>query len=207
VDTRCVALESEQVTGADLLDSSGLEVVADTSSGMGITVCQIEGEGCAYPSERCFCQCSGGGECGYWNYFYREPGDEGWTYSPLGAVLRKVQDGSVEAWVWGDGRTPPGDDFSFESVCVPPDPTATDAPTPDVAAPITATFTPAGQEPTVQPPTSTARIPATTTSSPTATTTPALVTQTDAGLPVYWPFVLMVAGLAAAGILVRIRRS
>ena len=90
VETRCIAFDEEEITGADLLLTySGLDMVIDASSGMGITVCQLEGEGCAYPSEHCFCQCMGGGACAYWNYFYREPGSSEWTYSALGAVLRR----------------------------------------------------------------------------------------------------------------------
>jgi hypothetical protein len=74
VETRCVAFQDEEISGADLLlTHSGFDTVIDASSGMGITVCQIETEGCAYPAEPCFCRCMGGGECAYWNYFYQEP--------------------------------------------------------------------------------------------------------------------------------------
>ena len=216
VETRCVTFEEKQITGADLLLTySGFEAIVDASSGMGITVCQFEGEGCAYPSEPCFCQCMGGGECAYWNYFYREPGTSEWTYSALGAVLRKVQHGSVEAWVWGDGTTPPTFDGTFESICAAPtaEPTATVEP---IASPEPPTATPtamATQSPTKQtpeptqtpPPTSTTVPPASTTVLPTPTQMPEPApTQTLAG---YWPFGLMVLGLIATGLLVRFRRG
>ena len=50
VETRCVSFEEDQITGADLLALSGLNAVVDPSSGMGVTVCQIEGQGCPYPA-------------------------------------------------------------------------------------------------------------------------------------------------------------
>jgi hypothetical protein len=124
IETRCLDVPGEGLKGFDLLQASGLEIVADVSGGMGVSICRIEGQGCAFPAQHCFCQCMGGAGCAYWNYFYREPGSETWTYSPLGAVLRTVRPGAVEAWVWGDGTTPPAAGLTFEAVCQPPAPTA-----------------------------------------------------------------------------------
>ena len=216
VETRCVTFEEEEITGADLLLTySGLEAIIDASSGMGITVCQLEGEGCAHPSEACFCQCMGGGDCAYWNYFYREPGSSEWTYSALGAVLRKVRHGSVEAWVWGDGTTPPTFEGTFESICAAPTaaPTATvelaASPEPPTATPTTTATRPASTplpEPTqTLPPTSTTAPPASTTTLPAPTQIPEpAATQSLAS---YWPFGLMVLGLVAIGLFVRFRRG
>ena len=213
VETRCISFDEDEITGADLLLTySGFDMVIDASSGMGITVCQLEGEGCAYPSEHCFCQCMGGGACAYWNYFYREPGSSEWTYSALGAVLRKVRHGSVEAWVWGNGTTPPSFEGSFASICAAPtaEPTATTEPTtsvettvspePPTAAPTDrATQSPATNTPE---PTGTA-LPAATTIPPTPTETP----EPDAAgtLASYWPFGLMLLGLVAIGLFARRR--
>jgi hypothetical protein len=207
VETLCVALESEEITGADLLDTSGLDVIADASRGMGITVCQIEGKGCAYPSEACFCQCMGGGECAYWNYFYRDPGGSEWTYSALGAVLRKVRSGSVEAWVWGDGHTPPDDNLTFEAICKPPTVVPTRTPAPAQPALVTAT---AGQDqsrPAVQPPTSSPTVATAVSPSPIATHSPAPDTEASPSLASYWPFALTILGLAAIGVVVWLRRA
>ena len=118
VETRCIQFEEESISGADLLAKSGLDVAIDASSGLGITVCQIAGQGCDYPAERCFCQCSGTGSCAYWNYFYRDPDQAGWVYAALGALRHQAQPGSVEAWVWGNGQTPAAD-LTFEAVCQP----------------------------------------------------------------------------------------
>jgi hypothetical protein len=209
VETRCVAFQEEEITGADLLLTySGFDTIIDASSGMGITVCQLETEGCTYPSEPCFCQCMGGGECAYWNYFYREPGSNEWSYSALGAVLRKVRHGSVEAWVWGNGTTPPTFEGTFVSICVAPtaEPTATVEPTaspePPTAIPTAmATLTASTQppEPTRTPPPTITTIPPT----PTQTPEPG-ATQTLAS---YWPFGLMVVGLVLIGLFVRLRRG
>ena len=125
IETRCVEFTEQEITGADLLNRSGLNAIVDPSSGLGITVCRIEGQGCDYPAEACFCQCSGSGPCAYWNYFYREPGQDSWTYAPLGALRHKVTSGSIEAWLWGNGTPPPAADLSFDAVCPSPTPSPT----------------------------------------------------------------------------------
>ena len=213
VETRCISFDEDEITGADLLLTySGFEMVIDASSGMGITVCQLEGEGCAYPSEHCFCQCMGGGACAYWNYFYREPGSSEWTYSALGAVLRKVRHGSVEAWVWGNGTTPPSFEGSFASICAAPtaEPTATTEPTTSVET----TVSP--EPPTAAPTDRATQSPATKTPEPTGTALPAATaipptpTETPEPDPAgklasYWPFGLMLLGLVAIGLFARRR--
>ncbi len=184
---------------------------------MGITVCQLEGEGCTYPSEACFCQCMGGGECAYWNYFYREPGSSEWTYSALGAVLRKVRHGSVEAWVWGDGTEPPSFDGSFASICAAPtaEPTATATVEPTVSPepPTTTPKAAATLPPSTEPPEPTQTPPPTSKPVQQASTiVQAAPTQTLEPAPAqtlasYWPFGLMVLGLVAIGLFVRFRRG
>lgn len=207
VETRCIAFEEDQLNGADLLSRSGLEVVLNPASSMGITVCRIEGLGCDYPAEHCFCQCMGGGGCTYWNYFYREPGGTEWVYSALGAAMHKVRPGSVEGWVWGNGQSPPPDSLSFEAICVPPTPTV--SPTPRQEP----TDTPGGREtptgsPTAQP-TATAPAPtvpaAARAQSPTPTPLPNAGSSQD--LADYWPFGLTLLSLGIAGAIVWFRRA
>jgi hypothetical protein len=202
IETRCVAFEGQEISGADLLTRSGLELIVDTSSGMGITVCQIEGEGCAFPAEPCFCQCTGGDECAYWNYFYRDTGATGWEYSALGAILRQVKPGSVEAWVWGDGHTPLDDQLTFETVC--PAPTATPSRVPATAtpSPVIATRTPTTTQMPVSAPTA---LPTATSLPPSPTPVP--VAGPEPGLADYWPFGLMLLGLGAIAVAVWLRRS
>ncbi len=204
VETWCIAFEGQQLTGEEMLARSGLETILDVSGGMGITVCQIEGQGCVFPTEHCFCQCMDGGPCAYWNYFYRDSGASGWTYSPLGAALHKARNGSVEAWVWGDGHTPPAADLTFESICaVPtataPAATATPAPVPASPTPITPEPTLAAAATPTVPPTATSQPPA-----PSPTPTPPAAAAPN--LASYWPFGLMVLGLILVGVVVWLRR-
>lgn len=195
--TRCVEFEEKEITGSELIARSGLDVNIDSSRGLGITVCKIEGLGCDYPADACFCQCMGGGTCRYWNYYYRDPGQSEWIYSPLGALLRKVQPGSVEAWVWGDGHMPPDDVLTFESICVP----ATPSPVPTQLV-----LTPAASKPIGVP--TVALVPTQAPATSSATTLPTPM----AGLPaapasgsspspsIYWPFgvlLLLLIGVAA----------
>jgi len=200
-ETRCVAFEGTEITGAELLTRSGLDLIADASSGMGITVCQIEGQGCAYPAEPCFCQCSGGGECAYWNYFYRDPGAGGWSYSALGAVLRKAEPGSVEAWVWGNGHTPPADEVTFETICLQPTPEATHTTAPPVQSPATVTAAPAVTPSPAQLPTASP-----TTAAPPPGPAPSSAANSGQNLAGYWPFGLTILGLLLIGVVVWLRR-
>ncbi|MFC2036509.1 hypothetical protein ACFLYD_00865 [Chloroflexota bacterium] len=218
VETHCVSLDGEEITGADLLAHADLDAVVDPSRGMGITVCQIEDVGCAFPAEPCFCQCMGGGECTYWNYFYRDPGDTGWLYSALGAALRKVKAGSVEAWVWGDGHAAPDGDLTFDIVCSPPAVTPTAALEPPTPLPATSTAAPAKtqapHQPTTALPSATdappahqpaTALPSTTDSPPTRQ--PATAPGSSQSLVSYWPFGLTLLGLALVGALVWFRRT
>jgi hypothetical protein len=75
------------------LARSGLELSIEANS-MGATLCQIDGEGCAYPQQSCFCQCTGK-SCLYWSYWKLVDGE--WVYSNAGAGNTQVQDGQVDA--------------------------------------------------------------------------------------------------------------
>ena len=115
--TACVTLD-EGATGIDALEATSSDVVAESSS-MGMTVCQINGTGCAFPDESCFCQCEGGDRCAYWSYFHLSD-DGNWQYSPVGAGSFTVEDGAVEGWWWRDSRTPesnPPEPIAFETIC------------------------------------------------------------------------------------------
>lgn len=222
VETRCVDFGEDEIRGAELLARSGLDYVIDPASGMGLIVCQIEGVGCAHPVEPCFCQCMGGAECIYWNYFFKEPGDYDWTYSALGAAMHRVRAGSVDAWVWGDGHTPPAAELDFEAICGSPTPAPSETPEPPAPAPPTVTLmTATSAEPplatelpsaTALPsasvagasPSPTSQAPAT---APPPAASPSPAPDSGQNLPGYWPFGLMVLGLAAIGTIVWLRRK
>jgi len=109
--TRCVSFSEEQITGLTLLQRSGLSFTS-ASGPLGSTVCALDGEGC--PASDCFCECKGT-PCGYWTYFSRSP-EGGWVYAHVGASMRQVHDGDVDAWVWGNGHQLPPP-MSFEAIC------------------------------------------------------------------------------------------
>lgn len=131
--TRCVSFSEESITGLELLLRSGLQV-----SLWGSAVCRIEQEGCDYPGQPCFCQCKGS-SCQYWSYWHWKDdaspsaGHGGWTYAQIGAGDYYVQNGNMEAWLWGDAQTPPVA-ISFAGICPPSAVTAA----PDETAPASA---------------------------------------------------------------------
>jgi hypothetical protein len=97
--TACVEFEGSSLPGEDMLSRSGMAVSLDSGNPMGSLVCSIDQEGCAFPSEPCLCGCDTPGACSYWAYFHRDPG-AGWVYSALGAQMRQVGAGELDAWVW-----------------------------------------------------------------------------------------------------------
>jgi hypothetical protein len=123
VRTTCVTFDSDEVTGLELLQRAGLDVIQAGTAGVGASVCKIDAVGCDYPGEHCFCQCLST-PCTFWSYWYWQNGD--WAFSQWGASSRRVTDGAVEAWVWGDGQTPPpaidltGEGGPFASICPAP---------------------------------------------------------------------------------------
>jgi hypothetical protein len=102
MSTSCVYFEGEDINGEDLLNLADIEYVADVGNSMGSIICSIENQGCNFPSEDCFCQCSEPGSCAYWSYFIQnEDGD--WIYAPIGARMRTIEDGDLDAWIWIEG--------------------------------------------------------------------------------------------------------
>lgn len=138
VRTACVTFEEPEISGAELLRRSGLDVVVAAEGGL--MVCAIGGEGCQYPAEPCFCRCQGQGPCTYWSYWHLDPRQGEWVYSSLGAGAYKVRNGDVDGWRWGSGTpghasAPPV--ITFEEICggsasvtSSPPPTSVPSPTP-----------------------------------------------------------------------------
>jgi hypothetical protein len=115
----CVSFSEESVSGYDLLVAAGHDLTSEQAA-MGATICSIEGEGCAYPQESCFCRCQGS-ECIYWSYWRLT--EAGWQYANLGAANQRVMPGDVQAWVWGPGTSgaaPEPPPTSFASLCQAP---------------------------------------------------------------------------------------
>ena len=188
--TTCVDLGPDgQITGEEMLRASGYAALIDYGSGFGGgTVCKIDNEGCDFPADKCFCQCTmkPGDPCIYWSYFHLLDGQ--WRYSIQGVSNYVVRPGDVEAWVWGlgsagSGVAPPS--ITLEQICVPPPkttppPSTTSLPpSTETHAPITPTISPQHEiiatmtpQPTTEPaPTRT--LPPSATAMPNTTTTTA----------------------------------
>jgi len=139
VFTKCIEFNEDRINGLDVLLRSGLSVIYQPS-GSAAAVCKINNDGCNYPSQQCFCQCSGSSSCVYWSYWHLKNG--AWQYSNVGATIYQAHDGDVEGWVWGAGSptsAPQPPVINFNSICAPP-PTSTPSSSPTPAP--TATHTP-----------------------------------------------------------------
>lgn len=147
---RCVALGGAERTGLELLTLAGLAIAAE-SGPVGTLVCRIEGTGCDYPAEACWCRCRDlGADCRYWAYHTLEDGR--WSYAVIGAAARRLRHGEVDGWAWGPGSVAGGAApplRSFEQLCaaqLAPSPTPAPSATPPRSSP---TPTPARASATV----------------------------------------------------------
>jgi hypothetical protein len=139
VITQCIEFNGDQISGYEVLKRSNLDLNFEPNA-MGAAICRIDGEGCSYPQDDCFCQCNdltGQTPCIYWSYWYRDGGD--WRYSGFGASSRDARNGDVEGWVWSEGSVSSADteppDLEFSDICAElptatPTPTNTPKPTP-----------------------------------------------------------------------------
>lgn len=120
--TYCVDLAPEEVvTGDEFLQRVGVKIVAEQNA-MGSTICSLNGTGCAFPAESCFCQCAGN-PCTYWSYWRQDEAGV-WQYATAGATNTRIKAGIVEGWVWGEGTTksaksPPA--VSLGEICKAPE--------------------------------------------------------------------------------------
>lgn len=152
IATKCVSFAEVSITGFEALQRSGLPVETDFQTG-GAAVCRIDGKGC--PSDDCFCECRGGGECKYWSYWHFENGS--WNYSVAGSSIYQVRDGAVDGWVWGLGsitQASPPPAIPFQEVCtagVAPSATATSTSAPTSTPLILPTFAPTESAPDPSP--------------------------------------------------------
>ena len=91
---RHVSFSEPSISGMELLQRSGLEVV--DKDGL---VCKIGPLGCLYPGEPCICQRE------YWTYWHW--GGSQWTFSGVGATGYTVEPDAIDGWSWGTGEAPP----------------------------------------------------------------------------------------------------
>jgi len=94
-----VPFTDEEISGADLLQESTLQITTVSFGGLGIGVCGIEQTGCDVANcRKRLCQ-GPGKDDPFWQYFVARP-DGTWTFSPLGINADKVHDGDVRAFIW-----------------------------------------------------------------------------------------------------------
>ena len=115
VATFCVEFDEESISGMEVLERAGRELVLGFG---GVTVCAIDGVGCL-GSDDCWCECGNPSQgCTYWMYWHLKGGE--WRYSEAGAAGYPVYDGDVEGWVWGSGSTEGGVQppvYTIEQIC------------------------------------------------------------------------------------------
>src|SRR5450759_5929016 len=80
VQTACVSFSEPAITGEQLLQRSGFKSIVDSGGALGGAICSINDQGCRYPSQDCFCRCTGS-QCEYWAYYLWHSG--AWLYSCL----------------------------------------------------------------------------------------------------------------------------
>jgi hypothetical protein len=117
VETSCVAFEEPAITGEQVLQRSGFDILINYGGAQGGAVCSINAEGCRYPAEDCFCGCMGT-QCEYWAYYHWV--DDAWQYSQVGAAGFEVSDGALEGWSWGPGNFVSGTEpptVAFANIC------------------------------------------------------------------------------------------
>ncbi len=114
VATLCVEFDEESISGLEVLEQAGRELVLGFG---GVTVCAIDGVGC--PGDDCWCECGNPSQgCTYWVYHHLKDGE--WRYSEAGAAGYPVYDGDVEGWVWGSGSSEGGAQppvYTIEQIC------------------------------------------------------------------------------------------
>jgi hypothetical protein len=103
----CVFFTEDEITGAELLQRSNLDVVTEANA-LGSAVCRIDGTGCT--RDDCFCNYPA-----FWGYWTRDDGK--WAFSDIGASDRVVTNGSVDGWTFGKDGKPAPKDVAFDDVC------------------------------------------------------------------------------------------
>jgi hypothetical protein len=104
----CISFAEDEITGYELLRRSGLALSVQDYGGGNVAVCRIGDVGCTYPREPCFCRCQSpsASSCRFWGYYTMDRRTGAWVLSPVGAGARRVRDGDVDGWRWGNHQRP-----------------------------------------------------------------------------------------------------
>ena len=97
-----VTFDGESISGADLVERSGLPVTEVSFGGLGVAVCSIDTTGCDIGEcRKRLCQ-GPQRDDPYWQYFV-ESGSGSWQVAALGISGDSVPDGGVRALIWSAG--------------------------------------------------------------------------------------------------------
>ncbi|MGW2051057.1 prenyltransferase/squalene oxidase repeat-containing protein [Streptomyces sp. NPDC001858] len=109
-------------TGYDLLHDAGFSTTGTEHDGPAF-ICRIGfgpfDSGTQYPTPQKDACVLTPPATAYWSYWTASPGQDEWTYSQYGAMDRKLEDGDVDAWVYGGtdvGGSTGKPDFSPDDV-------------------------------------------------------------------------------------------
>nr|WP_046501183.1 prenyltransferase/squalene oxidase repeat-containing protein [Streptomyces odonnellii] len=96
--------DATPTTGYDLLHDAGFSTAGTEHDGPAF-ICRIGhgsvNSGTQYPTpDRDACVLTPPATA-YWSYWVASPGQDDWTYSQYGAMDRRLEDGDVDAWVYG----------------------------------------------------------------------------------------------------------
>ena len=203
VVTRCVAFDSDSISGEDLLNRSGLAWSAQTFGGFGDAVCALDGEPAQYT------ECLGKDR--YWAVFVARAGGS-WQLANVGISTMTLRDGDAEGFRYVPASGLPATPVSAAGVCVAAaaTPTATPTPTPRPRASVAATTTTApptagATTAATEPPASGVAPTATATTSAAATTTATTTATPPPPAPIPAPsggtdLGLMAAAVAGGGL-------
>jgi hypothetical protein len=113
-----VTFDGDSITGADLVERSGLSVTEVNFGGLGVAVCSIDATGCNMGEcRKRLCQ-GPKPDDPYWQYFI-ESGSGAWQVAALGISGDSVPDGGVRALIWSAGTpqfpAPSIDDLAAKS--------------------------------------------------------------------------------------------
>ncbi len=109
-----IPFEEESITGIELFQRSGLDLLTVDMGGMGAAVCEIEDVGCDLSACRTrMCQ-TGDPDSPFWRHMMSTD-DDTWRFSTRGASATAVEDGDVFAWFWSGGD-PTGPSLSLDEL-------------------------------------------------------------------------------------------
>ena len=109
--TYCVPFKEKTITGTQLLERSGSALTVDASA-VGTAICKVGGVGCG--SDNCFCKYPT-----FWGYWSKDPPDDKWNFSNIGADQRTIVDGAIDGWSWGRNGKPAPKLANIGDICTP----------------------------------------------------------------------------------------